>query len=115
MDADRDWLACAERLTRDAAEGSPLVPVSRLRPAAGAGPTALCRWILRGKRGVYLDGVRGPGKSWCSTALAVARFFAQLSAVEAGRSPPVEPPAGRARRARAAIEELRRLGVRVPV
>jgi hypothetical protein len=114
MDTDRDWLACAERLHRDAAEGSPLVPASRLKALAGVrDASAVTRWILRGKRGVYLDGVRSAGKGWLTTAAALARFQAALSAREAGAAPPAESPAGRERRAARAVAELRRMGVPV--
>lgn len=111
---ERDWSADAERLRRDVENGDELVPVGRLRRyAGGAGPSALVRWIVTGKRGVTLDGTRGPGKTWLSTRSAVVRFSATLAAIQAGRPPVAEPPAGRERRAADALERLRRLGVPV--
>lgn len=110
----RDWSADAERLQRDVDAGDELLPVGRLRRyAAGASPSAVTRWIVNGKRGVTLDGTRGPGKTWLSTKRALMRFFAALAAVQAGRPVPTQPPAGVAREAAEAIDRLRKAGVPV--
>lgn len=120
-ETDRDWTAIAERLQADA---SGIVPVSK---AARFVPTdrgrrgycsanALVSWILRGKRGVFLDGLKGPGKSWWTSREAIARFLVELSARAAGKYRAGQPGVGvfepprvereRLKRARAAMAEL---------
>jgi len=56
--------------------------VSRTIPElrAGVGPLSLKRWILEGKRGVYLDGIHTPGEGWKSSVEAVRRFVADVNA-----------------------------------
>lgn len=90
---------------------SKLVPCSRERRggATHASTSSLIRWIVHGKKGVRLDGVRLAGKGWCSSAAALARFSAALTALEFGEMPEVTVPAERERRARAAADALERL------
>jgi hypothetical protein len=71
----------------------------------------LVSWIIRGKRGVFLDGLKGPGKSWWTSREAIARFLAALSARAAGQVIPVEPSRldrDRQRRAKAAMDAMER-------
>jgi len=69
---------------------------------------ALVRWIVEGRRGVRLDGIRLAGKGWCSSEAALARFAAALALAEAGGAAPAAP-CDRERRARDACAELDRL------
>lgn len=64
------------RLQAEAAEQLTVADLARL---SGASPSKLTRWIIQGDRGLALDGVKVPGRGWCSTAAAVARFLAELA------------------------------------
>jgi len=81
----RNFEAIAQRLSREelltVAQAARFVP--RLRGQRTA-PSTLIRWIIHGKRGVYLDGIRLSGKTWWTSAAAVARFTAALTRVSIG-------------------------------
>ncbi len=80
----RNWPMIAKRL-----EGERLMTLeqaARLLPtgqgAAGhVSAQALHRWIVRGKRGCYLDAIK-PGAGWLTSAEAIGRFSAELSRME---------------------------------
>lgn len=81
----RDFDAIAQRLAGEdlltVAQAARHVP--RLRGQRTA-PSTLIRWIIHGKRGVYLDGIRLSGKTWWTSAAAVARFTAALTRASVG-------------------------------
>lgn len=79
---NRDWKACAERMAADAAAGSPLLRSTdpKLRAVLGVDASTVVRWIVAGKRGVFLDGTRSGGRGWHTTTAACARFLEQLTA-----------------------------------
>jgi hypothetical protein len=86
--------ACAKRLLES---GEKLIPLGKacqfMSATRGqkASPSALCRWILRGKEGVRLDAVRLNGGGWWTSREALSRFAAALSARIAGKA--LEPAA----------------------
>lgn len=51
-----------------------------LGPQVGVGAGTLARWIVRGKRGLKLEAVRGIGKGYRTSRPAVARFLAAVGA-----------------------------------
>lgn len=59
------------RLVRD----RDLVPLADLVGHANASERSLIRWIIEGRKGVYLDGLHRPGVGWMSSRAAVARFL----------------------------------------
>jgi hypothetical protein len=79
-----------------------------------ASPSALCRWILRGKEGVRLDAVRLNGGGWWTSREALSRFAAALSARIAGKAlePAEASPSELERRFEAAKARLRAAGVK---
>lgn len=85
----RDWKAVAERLTADTVADSPMLRVSdpAVKRALGVDAVTVVRWIVSGKRGVYLDGVQAGGRSWSTTLAAAARFLEQLTARTSRPSP----------------------------
>lgn len=109
--------ACAKRLLDG---GEKLMPLGRactfLSASRGekVSPSALCRWILRGKEGVRLDGVRLNGGGWWTSREALSRFAAALSARVAGKAlePEAATPSELERRAEAAKERMRAAGVK---
>lgn len=121
----RDWTAIVERM-----EGEDVLKVTQAAKLVHAdrgrrgycSAAALVAWILRGKRGIFLDGYRGSGKTWWTSREALRRFKAQLTAAEARRrgadvvmASELLPPAGgelerRAERAREEIRKLRGTG-----
>jgi hypothetical protein len=67
-----------------------LAPEARLSiPEAanllGVCPSCALRWVIRGYRGVHLDGGR-EGAEWFTSREAVARFVEARAALEAGAS-----------------------------
>lgn len=124
----RDWPAIAERILTE--NPIPVTQAAKLVPSPVASrhrhvsANALVGWILRGKRGVLLDGYRGPGKTWWTSAAAIRRFLAELSKVESDRSArarkdggvvsgaEIDNPAARHRQAEAAKVRLRAMGVK---
>jgi len=102
----RDWQQIAERLAAD----GPLVPLAEI---TGYGSrSVLYRWIVNGKDGVHLDGVR-IGRGWKTTRAALVRFAAECSRVAVGgrdvqASAPSGSDADRKRRAAAATLEMER-------
>jgi hypothetical protein len=86
--SDRDWPAIAGRLLNEGlislSEAAKLLPPARRRNGGvrHCSAAALMRWILGGKRGVYLEGCRGTGKTWWTSRPAVIRFLAALSGRE---------------------------------
>lgn len=121
---ERDWGLIAERLLAE--DPIPVTKAAKLAPCANSrrgycSANALVGWILRGKKGVFLDGYRGAGKAWWTSAAALRRFFAELSRVEADRSRrarkqpeviPIGSPAALHREAERAKERLRAMGVK---
>lgn len=87
----RDFAAVAQRLTADAKAGSPLLRVTdpAIKAALGASANAIIRWIVSGKRGVFLDGVQAGGRSWSTTTAAASRFLASLSERRMGQQKPL--------------------------
>lgn len=58
---------------------------TKLIPPCGGrrcSPTTVRAWIIAGKSGVYLDGIRAAGAGWFTSADAIKRFWAQLSRAE---------------------------------
>lgn len=124
---ERDWKGIAERLLAE--EPMPVTRAAKLVPCnhgrrGYCSANALVGWILRGKRGVFLDGYRGPGKTWWTSAAAIQRFLAELSRAESDRSAsarkptpgvaaPFDSPASRERRNEKAKQRLRELGCNV--
>lgn len=126
----RDWPAITERILTE--NPIPVTQAAKLVPSPVASrhkhvsANALVGWILRGKRGVLLDGYRGPGKTWWTSAAAIRRFLAELSKVESDRSArarrdggvgsvpasAIDNPAARHRQAEAAKVRLRAMGVK---
>jgi hypothetical protein len=73
------WTEAVARLSSESlittAEAARLV-----RSTSGAtSPGTVTRWIVHGKRGVFLDGQREAGKAWFTSREALARFWAALS------------------------------------
>lgn len=73
------WTEAVARLSSESlittAEAAKLV-----RSTSGAtSPGTVTRWIVHGKRGVFLDGMREAGKAWFTSREALARFWAALS------------------------------------
>ncbi len=103
----RDWNVIASRLAHEElipiSRAARLVPTERGR-RGHASASALCRWVLHGKGGVYLDAVR-LGNGWLTSREALARFAAAIS----GRSVPMPVVSGseRQRRSDAARERIR--------
>lgn len=60
-----------------------LVPADNRRGHVGA--SVLVKWILAGKRGVRLEGARFSGKTWWTSAAALARFWGALAAADLGQ------------------------------
>lgn len=79
-----DWQEAAQRVREDGpipvSKAAKLVPADN--PHGHASACTLVRWIVRGKRGVYLDGARLAGKTWWTSAGALERFWAALAARE---------------------------------
>lgn len=71
-----------------APQAARLMPRARGRPVRAA---TVAGWIERGKRGVRLHGVRGPGKTWWTTRSAIARWLAELTALELSQTPDPTP------------------------
>lgn len=86
----RNWSLIADRLARDGelisvAEAAKLIPAHRGK-CSHASPTALQRWIVSGKNGVYLDGVKA-GRGWITTQAALLRFLVACSEDAESRLP----------------------------
>lgn len=110
--ASRDWAAIAARLA-----GEP--PLSLTQAAAmlprvagrKVSASTLWRWVMHGKRGVYLDAIRGHGNGWWTSSAALERFRVALSALADGERVKVfESVSDWERRAQAAAEALERMG-----
>ncbi len=74
-------------------------------------PATLVRWMLRGKQGVKLDGVKLGGKGWFTSREGLSRFAAALSAKAAGLEEVIQFATGQAdreRRAKAAMDAMNR-------
>jgi hypothetical protein len=88
----------------------------RLRAGRPLHPATVLRWILDGVRGrdgdrIRLEAVRIGGR-WCTSAEALQRFLATLSAAPAGPAGPAPRTAGqRQRAAERAGRELDKLGI----
>lgn len=121
---DRDWEAITERVVAEnplpVTKAAKLVPCNNGR-RGHCSANALVGWILRGKKGVFLDGYRGAGKTWWTSAKAIQRFLAGLSRAESDRSArarkpalasTIDSPAARHREAEKAKAELRSMGVK---
>ena len=119
MPTKRNFAAIAERLKDE--ELLPLSQAARLCPASGrrkhCSAQALHNWVLRGKRGVYLDAVRCSGKTWFTSREALRRFWAAISDLDAGRITAADRladevtsgDADRARRHAAAMADIERI------
>ena len=131
---ERDWGAIAARILSEH-----YMPVSKLAKTVQAergrrglsggddpgrrghvSASTLIRWIVSGKEGVYLDGVRLAGETWYSSSEALVRFTAALSERSAlaasggATSSRTENEAAgldRMERARRATEELKKMRV----
>ncbi|VTR93288.1 unnamed protein product [Gemmata massiliana] len=71
--AKRSRIEIGRAILRLAADGE-LRPLADLSGAAGAPPVVMLRWVIEGRRGVHLDGVKRRGE-WWTTPAAVARFL----------------------------------------
>src|SRR5690348_5243239 len=80
------------------AKAAKLVPADNRRGHVGAG--VLVRWIVHGKRGVRLEGARFSGKTWWTSAAALARFWGRLAAAETARQDAPRAETWREREAR---------------
>ena len=104
----RDWNAISSRLAREAllpiAQAARLIPTNR-GERGHTSASALCRWILHGKGGIYLDGVR-MGGGWLTSREALARFAAAISG-QREPAPSIPSDTERARRAAAAMDRIR--------
>lgn len=108
----RDWSAVATRLASEQllslTEAAATLPHVAGRKVSAS---TLWRWVLHGKRGVYLDAVRGHGRGWWTSREALIRFRVELSSlVDAEAKPRAESVSAWERRAKAAAEELERMG-----
>jgi hypothetical protein len=120
-DMQRDLQQIAERLRREG-----LMPISRAAKLVQArrgrrghvSTSTLIRWIVKGKAGVFLDGILFADEGWWTSAAALWRFAAQLTeqhlrvrkAIDmAVTSESSAERRDRERRATKAIEELREL------
>ncbi len=78
----RDFERIAARLAAEkpitAAEAARMVPCNRNR-RGHCSAAAVVRWIVRGREGIHLDGLRGAGRSWTTSREALTRFFVALS------------------------------------
>src|SRR5262245_7894342 len=80
------WEAITERIQKEGAITiSEAAKMIRTERGSKTSTTALTRWIVHGKKGVHLDGAMMNGKGWWTSKKALFRFFAAVSAVEAGR------------------------------
>lgn len=77
----------AERLAKDREiEGELLTPtkaanfIPKIRGRKVSASTII-RWIINGKRGVYLDATRGAGSGWFTSLAAIRRFQSELATV----------------------------------
>jgi hypothetical protein len=94
--AKRERVEICRAVIRLDADGEK-VPVADLADAAQAAPMTLQRWIVEGKRGVFLDGVHDPvRRCWCSSHAALRRFQKKLGQL---------PPADRQHHKRATTEQ----------
>ena len=78
----RNWQLIAARLERDGellttTQAAKLIPAHRGR-RSHISTQCLVRWIVHGRHGIYLDGVK-TGAAWSTTRQAVIRFLAQCS------------------------------------
>jgi len=113
----RNWSLIAERLERDG-ELLPVAKAARLVPAHSgrlgyASASALVRWIIVGKNGIQLDGLK-VGRGWVTTKSAIVRFLIACSEADAGK-PQMTTPAelnDQQRRAELAKARLREMGVK---
>lgn len=68
---------------------------------------ALRRWILTGRKGVYLDAIRLSGRSFLTSREAIFRFGAALAESES-KPVPVPPKSNHDGRGKAIYEAIRR-------
>src|SRR5262245_15722774 len=76
-------VAMIDRLLEEGPIG--MAEAARLLPSIGGRrlhATTVVVWITRGKRGVYLEGYRGSGKSWLTSRQAVVRFLAAITSLD---------------------------------
>jgi hypothetical protein len=77
----RDSRDLAAAVKRVQTEGP--VPLHDLTTLAGASVTTIQRWIISGRHGVRLDGLRHrDGSGWLSSSQAVVRFLAEVARTE---------------------------------
>lgn len=109
-----DLADVAGRLRRDPSGLLSLGQAARLCPAPMSrrgycSSAALLNWILRGKGGVRLEAIRGPGKGWFTTAEALDRFWGAITRGALGvveRAEAVPTPTAMERQAAAARAKL---------
>ncbi len=115
--AKTNWEAIAARLQEEGqiavSKAARFVKAERGRRGYASAST-LVRWIIKGKQGVRLEGVRGTGSTWYTSKQALARFQAKLSEVQAGESAVVAEAVGPStsemeRRRQGAMEGIRRI------
>lgn len=80
------WAAIAARIQQEGpisvCHAARLVPTAK---GSKASPSTLVRWIIHGKKGVFLDGARLTSKNWWTSRAALERFWGELSDSEAWR------------------------------
>lgn len=69
-------------------------------------PNTVTRWVVRGKRGVRLEGFFGPDGTWWTSWQALARFFAALQP-GGGDAPEARPDHARADAAAMRLRAMR--------
>ena len=79
-----------EQLIREGAVGVAEV-AAQLKSSRGKArsPYTITTWIVRGQRGVFLQGFFGPSGGWWTSWPALARFFAALTRGQARAPAPV--------------------------
>lgn len=85
----RNWQLIAARLERDGellttSQAAKLIPAHRGR-RSHISTQCLVRWIVHGRHGIYLDGVK-TGAAWSTTKAAILRFLAACSEQEEPQS-----------------------------
>src|SRR5262249_16805072 len=81
----RDWKAIADRIMSEGAipvsKAAKLIVAEKGRIHPYPSSSTLVRWIVRGKRGCFLDGCQLSGETWFTSKQALVRFAAGLSEI----------------------------------
>lgn len=80
------------------------------RSGQGVHAATTWRWVRRGVRGIRLETVLIGGIRYTSRE-ALERFFAAITAIANGETPPIRTPTQRQRQIEAAERELSRAGI----